>query len=241
MTGHTLRPSAQLLAAALLVMTLGACGDSGCGEPEKQKAGSSSGGLGSSGASSGGGGSVSVGPKAQQVINGPLRKDADAPKAAKAPKSETARPEVKTAISTAAIFVAVTKADYEAKVVKALGKVLVVSYTPSCKGWKDLEAALKGTSDDLAGQVVVYRLNVTAPGQATVLPAGMTRLPVPGFAYYESGQVRAQRQSLPFDRWVGRKGEPIEDSQQYQDRLRRWLREALAAKDFSLPEPKPKY
>lgn len=216
-------------------MSFGACEESGCGEPPKPEKSSTSV-SGASGASSGGGGggAVAVGERAQQVINGPLRKEKDSA----IPRAQTARPEANTAVSTAAVFSVVNKAAYERTVVKAPGKVLVVSYTPTCKGWKDVQAALQGLSEDLAGKVAVYRLDVSDPDQATVLPSGMTRLPVPGFAYYESGVSLSQRQGLPFDRRIGKGGEPIEDAQQYQDRLRRWLREAVAAKSFSLPAPK---
>ena len=137
-----------------------------------------------------------------------------------------------------AIFAEVDKTSYESKVVRAAGGVLVVSFTPRCPRWSEMTAALNGVSHDLAGQAAIYRLNVLDPEQAKVLPQGMSPSPVPGFAYYENGRALAWRQGLPFDRRAGKKGEPLEASSDYQRRLRHWIKNAVAAKNFDLPEPR---
>ena len=226
---ETVRRWIHLLAMAGLALSLGACGGAGCGDTPQPKRSTPTT-SGTAGKASGSG-EVALGKNSQEAINAPLRRDA-------APQERSSHPEAKPAAPTGADFADMNKALYESKVIKVMSGVLVVSYTPGCKGWSDMQAALKGLSEDLAGRVAVYRLDVSDPDQATVLPSGMTRLPVPGFAYYESGQALAQRQGLPFDRRLGAGGEPLEDSRQYQDRLRRWLRDAVAAKNFNLPEPK---
>ncbi|MBI5241448.1 MAG: hypothetical protein HY926_13325 [Elusimicrobia bacterium] len=210
-------------------LCLGACEGSGCGEPPKDNKPSSSS-AGTSGASSGGG-TVSMGDRGESALNAPLKDDSAKPRAGGGEQTQARAP-------AGAVFAEVDRNTYETKVLKALGAVLVVSYTPRCKGWQDLQAALELLSQDLAGRVAIYRLNVMDPAQAKVLPPGMTPLPVPGLAYYESGQVLAQRQGLPFDRRTGKRGEPIEDPAEYQQRLRLWLRSAVADKDFNLPAPK---
>jgi hypothetical protein len=213
-------------------MSLGACEGSGCGEPPKAQSAKSGAGGGGGGSPASGGGEVALGQNVQKVLNAPLRQENSL-------VSWSSGTATKPATPAGPVFADVNKAAYGPTVIKAVGGSLVASYTPGCPGWKDLRAALKGLSVDLAGKVAVYRLDVSDPDQATVLPSGMTRLPVPALAYYESGQALGQRQGLPFERRLGRGGEPLEDSQQYQDRLRRWLREAVAERDFNLPEPRP--
>lgn len=223
-----LRTAASFLAAAALCLCLGACEGSGCGEPPKDQ-GAKAGGPGTSGAGSGGGGQVAVGGQTEGALNAPL-KDGAAKVQADSQAPAQAR--------TGAVFAEVDSASYEPKVLKAMGAVLVVAYTPRCKGWQDLQAALELFSQDMAGRVAVYRLNVVDPAQAKLLPSGMTALPVPGFAYYEGGQPLTQRQGLPFDRAVGKRGEPVEDPAEYQQRLRLWLRQALTDRNLNLPAPK---
>jgi len=229
MTVQTVRSGAFLLAVAGMAACLGACDGSGCGDAPKDPQ-AKPGASGASGQASGSG-EVAISQNTQNVINSPLRQE-------RLPKEGAPRRETKPEPQAGAVFAEVTRSVYEPKVIKALGAVLVVSYTPGCKHWNDMLAALKGLSEDLAGKVAVYRLDVSDPEQAAVLPSGMTRLPVPGFAYYESGQALGQRQGLPFERRAKKRGEPREDPEQYQQRLRLWLRDAVAAKNFNLPEPK---
>jgi hypothetical protein len=219
-----LRAAASLLAAAALSLCLGACEGSGCGEPPKEQAKPAS---GASGGKTSGGGDVGIGQNTQNAINAPLTESAAATTA-----------QNPGGASPGAVFADVDLATYEPKVTKAPGAALVVSYTPSCRNWRDLQAALELFSQDMAGRVPVYRLNVTDPERAALLPSGMTRLPVPGFAYYEGGQALGQRQGLPFDRRTSKSGKPSEDPAEYQQRLRLWLRGAVASKNFDLPEPK---
>jgi len=207
------------------------CGG-GCGEPPPPAQNSAVTTSGSSGGGVHGGGEAAK--LGDRTFASAERKAA--PVAKPAPSGPIV--EKSTPTATVAVFEEIDKARYEAKVTKALGAVLVVSYTPRCTAWKEMSGALKGLSEDTAGKVAVYRLNVQDPAQAKLLPSGMTLLPVPGFAYYESGQTLAQRQGLPFDRRLGKEKEPLETLDQYQARLRAWLRSAVAAKNFTLPEPK---
>jgi hypothetical protein len=210
-----------------LSLCLGACEGSGCGEAPDEK--QSKPGVGAAGGKSSGGGDVSLGQNTQNAINAPLKDDTPAPKS----------PRIRTSSPVGAVFADVDKAGYEAKVVKALGAVLVVSHTPGCRHWAQVRAALQGLAADFAGKVAVYLLDVSDPAQAEVLPSGMTALPVPSFAYYEDGQALAQRQGLPFEPRVGKHGEPrLEGPEAYQQRLRSWLREAVASKNFNLPAPR---
>ena len=229
MTTQTIRSGACLLGIAGMALAFNAC-EGGCGEPAKELPAKASGVSGSSGHASGSG-ELSLGRNTQNAINAPIRRET-------LPQARAPRPEALPAPQAGAVFADVNRTLYEPKVIKALGGVLVVSYTPGCQHWSDMMAALKGLSEDLAGKVAVYRLDVSDPEQAAVLPSGMTRLPVPGFAYYESGQALGQRQGFPFERRVGKGGEPLEGPEQYQQRLRLWLRDAVAAKNFNLPEPK---
>ena len=223
-----LRAAASFLAAAVLCLCLGACEGSGCGEPPKEQA--KAGGPGTSGAGSGGGGGqVAVGGQTEGALNAPLKEGAAKVQAASQPPAQA---------RAGAVFAEIDSASYEPKILKAPGAVLVVAYTPKCRGWQDLQAALELFSQDMAGRIAVYRLNVVDPAQAKLLPSGMTALPVPGFAYYEGGQPLAQRQGMPFDRAVGKRGEPVEDPAEYQQRLRLWLREAMTNRSFQLPAPK---
>jgi hypothetical protein len=219
---------------ALAVLSFGAYGcGGGCGEaPQPQSQAPTTSGAGGGGGGSSGGGSVDVGPGSEEEISRSVAQQA--PKMDQPPKNQPAAAKP----SMAAVYEEVDKASYDAKVNKAISGVLVVSYTPQCQRWQEVDTALKGVSQDLAGRVAIYRLNVADPEQAKLLPAGMTSLPVPGFAYYESGQALVQRQGLPFDHRAGKEGEPLENAQQYQARLRTWLSQAVPEKNFYLPEPK---
>ena len=213
--------------AALLALAFTSAGCSGgCGQqPEQQSAPNDSSG---SPAASGGGGTASVGSGefTGAIKNSEVQAPAARPQAARSPAF------------AGPIFEEISKASYERKVLKILGGALVVCYTPDCPRWKAVRAALKGVSHDLAGQIAVYRINVARPEQAQVLPSGLTATPAPSFIYYEGGLALAQRQGLPFDVRVGRGGEPLETSEEYQQRLRRWFRSAIAMKNLQLPQPK---
>lgn len=213
--------------AALLALAFTSTGCSGgCGQqPDQQPAQSDSSGRS---AASSGGGTASVG---SGEFTGAIKtKEVQAPAAQ--PRA------VRSPAFTGPIYEEISKASYERKVLNILGGALVVCYTPDCTRWKEVRAALKGVSHDLAGQIAVYRINVASPAQAQVLPSGLTATPAPSFIYYEGGQALAQRQGLPFDVRVGRGGEPLETSAEYQQRLRRWFRSAIALKNLQLPQPK---
>ncbi|MDD5656923.1 MAG: thioredoxin family protein [Elusimicrobia bacterium] len=221
-----MRTHLRLSVAGLLLAALAQTGCSGgCGEapaPESDKT------ISTSGGSSGGGGSsgraVGFGKKPARPAKAGAEKTA-AKDAAKAP-----------AAPTGPVFEELGAASYPEKVIKASAAVLVVGYTPACAACREAMPAFQKLSQDAAGKVAVYRLNLYDAQALRQLPAGITASPLPALAYYENGLALAQRQGLPFAR--RKSGDRLENPADYEARLRRWLGQALELKNLNLPEPR---
>ncbi len=200
---------APLLAAAAF---LWGCGEGGCGD-EPQSKGSerpaSSGGAASTGGGTSSGEGVKLSPfdanRSQARGSGAPGKgrEAGAPQPAKTAPSPSA----------AAALDEVVPGNFQPRVQRAAGMVLVAVYEVPCA---DCDIALP-VLVDLAQE---YKGRVK-------LPKGILLTPYPGFVLYEKGAVKGWRQGLPLRLEQG------EAPQNFRSRMADWFRGALAKKDLS--------
>lgn len=223
-------PWTRWLAALPLCALLGvmACGGDGCGEdPNAHKSAppASSGGGGGAGRGSGGG-EVNV----ADWDNNQGQQQA-APAAQQPPPQQQTKPSSPSAPeqSKAAPLDEVGKADWQPRVLKSPTPVFVLVTGHSCPDCDLVSPILRQLAGDFP-KWSFYRVDGANPDTRSMLPRGMTPLPLPAFVIYDQGFAHSRRQGLPFAR---RKGELDID---YQTRLSKWLRAALDRKTLAFAQ-----
>jgi len=227
MTASTIRWN-RWLAALPLCALLGvmACGGDGCGEdPNARKSAppASSGGGGGGGRGSGGG-EVNVadwdnnqGQQAAPPAQPPQQQESK-PSSPSAPEQSKAQP-----------LDQVSKQDWQPRVLKSPTPVLVLVTGHSCPDCDLVSPILRQLAGDFP-KWSFYRVDGADPDARSLLPRGMTPLPLPAFVMYNQGFAHSRRQGLPLAR---KKGELDID---YQTRLSKWFKDALDRKTLAFAQ-----
>ncbi len=205
----------RITAALLgLVLCFSAC-EGGCGEAPATTA-PESGGQTVSGTTGGGGrrrDPLAPRQRGDQTL-APAKTEAEGVKAA-APQPAPATAAQATTLAD------LRPADFDRTVLKNTKPVLVLYVTPSCRPCSQVEFALSGLTPEYAGKVSFARVDLNQPGAFELLPAGLRRLPLPAFAFYQDGSPTNIRQGLPV-------------AGDASTHLKNWLRRIIEGRDVRL-------
>lgn len=191
------------IAAGLLalVLSFSACGE--CGEAPQSAPQEGSGQTVSGGSTGGGGGDTAIPLNPRKKTDDPLAPPKQEPAAIKAAgdvrgvaQAAAAAPKAGETRKLAAVS-DVLPSEFDRVVLKSKTPVLVVYVTSSCRPCAQVEFQLGTLASDYAGKVAFARLDLNQSGAYELLPAGLRRLPLPAFAFYQDGSPLNIRQGMP--------------------------------------------
>ncbi|MDX6768968.1 MAG: thioredoxin family protein [Elusimicrobiota bacterium] len=211
-----MRVTAALLG---LVLCFSAC-EGGCGEAAPAAAPESSGQTvsGNTGGGSSSGSEIPLNPRGEQTF-APAKAETDATRAAAPPAAPAPAPAA--ASGQATTLAALNPADFDRAVIKSAKPVLVLFVTSSCRPCAQVEFALSGLAPDYAAKVSFARVDLNQAGAMELLPAGLRRLPLPAFAFYQDGTPLNVRQGLPV-------------AGDASTHLKNWLKRVIEGRDVRL-------
>lgn len=210
-----------------VVVCISACGECGEAPPETSK---QSEGQTVSGGSTGGGGGGEP-PQLGAGDRGKKKDEPFAPPKTESPTTAVGEAQKKvTAVNPAATTAdpkqlmgvpSVSAADFDKQVLKSKLPVLVVFGTESCKACSQVEFQLSTLAQENATKVAFARVDLNAAGTMALLPAGLRRLPLPAFAFYQDGSPLNIRQGLPV-------------ASDASTHLKNWLKRVIDGRDVRL-------
>ena len=208
-----------------VVVCISACGECGEAPPETSKQGE---GQTVSGGSTGGGGGgdptpLNTGGKKKDETFAPPKSESPTAAVGEAQqKVAPANPAAKPADPKQLMGVpSVSAADFDKQVLKSKLPVLVVFGTESCKACSQVEFQLSTLAQENATKVAFARVDLNAAGTMALLPAGLRRLPLPAFAFYQDGSPLNIRQGLPV-------------ASDASTHLKNWLKRVIDGRDVRL-------